>query len=146
MHDTGQQPRYEKRDVATRPMMWSAIGLVILTVAGLAASWIVMKYFVTTQKLGPPASPFDQSRTLPPAPRLSVKPEIDLKKLQAEEKARLSSYGWVDQTTGTVHIPIERAMELSIERGFPVRTSPAPPKQLGAKPGMNSPAPKRQSP
>ena len=146
MHDTSQQPRYEKSDVATRPMMWSAIGLVILTVAGLAASWIVMKYFVTTQKLGPPASPFDQSRTLPPAPRLSVKPEIDLKKLQAEEKTRLSSYGWVDQTTGTVHIPIERAMELSIERGFPVRTSPAPPKQLGAQPGTNSPAPKRQSP
>jgi len=139
MHDTGKQPRYETRDVATRPMMWSAIGLVVLTVAGLAASWIVMKYFVTTQKLGPPASPFDQSRTLPPAPRLSVKPEIDLKKLQAEEKARLSSYGWVDHATGTVHIPIERAMELSIERGFPVRPGPTAPK-------MNSLAPKRQSP
>jgi hypothetical protein len=68
-----------------------------------------------------------------------VKPEIDLKKLQAEEKGRLSSYGWVDRTTGTVHIPIERAMELSIERGFPVRPGPTAPK-------MNSLAPKRQSP
>lgn len=144
MHDTGKQPRYETRDVATRPMVWSAIGLVLLTVAGLAASWIVLKYFVTTQKLGPPASPFDQSRTLPPAPRLSVNPVMDLKKLQAEEKNRLANYGWVDQTTGTVHIPIERAMDLSLERGFPVRPSPTPQKQIGTQPGKNLSAPKRK--
>ena len=146
MHDTGKQPRYETRDVATRPMVWSALGLIILTVAGLAASWIVMKYFVTTQKLGPPASPFDQSRTLPPAPRLSVKPVVDLKKLQAEEKARLVSYGWIDQTSGTVHIPIERAMDLSIERGFPVRPNPTAQEQVGTRPAAKTSATKRQTP
>jgi hypothetical protein len=146
MHDAGKQPRYETRDVATRPMVWSAIGFVLLTVAGLAASWIVMKYFVTTQKLGPPASPFDQSRTLPPAPRLSVKPVVDLKKLQAEEKTRLGSYGWIDQTSGTVHIPIERAMELSIERGFPVRPSPTAQEQVGTRRAAKASAPRRQTP
>ena len=146
MHDTGKQPRYETRDVAARPLVWSAIGLVLLTVAGLGASWMVMKYFVTTQKLGPPASPFDQTRTIPPAPRLSVKPELDLKRLQTEEQNRLGRYGWVDRATGAVHVPIERAMELSIERGFPVRSSPGPSPQTGAQPGKNSPGPQRQSP
>jgi uncharacterized iron-regulated membrane protein len=126
MHETGPQRRYETRDVTARTMVWSALGLILLTGAGLVSSWIVMKYFVTVQKLGPPASPFDQSRTLPPPPRLSVKPELNLKQWQAEEKARLSEYGWVDRNPGVVRIPIERAMQISLERGFPVRTSSAP--------------------
>ena len=146
MHDNGKQPRYETRDVASRSMVWSAIGLVALTVAGLAASWIVMTYFVRVQKLGPPASPFDQTRTIPPAPRLSVRPVEELKKHMEGDKTRLNGYGWVDQNAGTVHIPIERAMELSLEKGFPVR--PSPPAQNGgsAQARMNPPAPKRQQP
>ena len=127
-------------------MLWSAIGLVALTVAGLAASLIVMKYFVTVQKLGPPASPFDQSRTIPPAPRLSVRPVEELKKHEAEEKAQLNNYGWVDQNAGTVHIPIERAMELSLEKGFPVRSNPAAQNGAGAQAKMNLPAPKKRQP
>ena len=144
MHDAGKQPRYETRDVASRSMVWSAIGIAILTVAGLTASWIVMRYFVSVQRLGPPASPFDQTRTIPPAPRLSVKPVEERKKHEAEEKARLSGYGWVDQNAGTVHIPIERAMELSLERGFPVRPSPVAQNGAGALAKMNPPAPKKK--
>ncbi|MCA1555006.1 MAG: hypothetical protein LC737_11585, partial [Chloroflexi bacterium] len=30
-------------------------------------------------------------------------------------------YGWVDQSAGITHIPIERAMELLLERGLPTR-------------------------
>ncbi|MBI4166268.1 MAG: hypothetical protein HY508_11105 [Acidobacteria bacterium] len=146
MHDTGDQPRYETRDVASRSMVWSAIGILMLTVAGLAASWIVMKYFVTVQRLGPPASPFDQTRTIPPAPRLSVRPVEELKRNLEEEKARLSSYGWIDQNAGTVHIPIERAMELSLEKGFPVRPSPVAQSGAGAQAKMNLPTPKKQQP
>ena len=146
MHDTGKQPRYETRDVASRSMVWSAIGLVALTVAGLAASWIVMKYFVSVQRLGPPASPFDQTRTIPPSPRLSVNPVEELKKHEAEEKARLSGYGWIDQNAGTVHIPIERAMELSLEKGFPVRPRSAAQSGAGALLKMNPTAPKKQQP
>jgi hypothetical protein len=33
----------------------------------------------------------------------------------------LQSYGWIDQQKGVVRIPIERAMELTAERGLPVR-------------------------
>ena len=33
----------------------------------------------------------------------------------------LYSYGWVDEKAGTVHIPIERAMDLIAQRGLPVR-------------------------
>jgi hypothetical protein len=87
----------------------------------LLASWFVFRYEVRVQKLGPPASPFDTTRTLPPAPRLQVMPAEHLKVYRAEEDVQLNTYGWVDKGAGIVHIPIERAMELSLQRGFPVR-------------------------
>ncbi len=146
MHDSGKQSRYERSDATARTVLWSAFGIATLIVVGLAASWIVMKYFVTVQKLGPPASPFDQTRTIPPAPRLSVNPEIDLKKLQSEEKDRLASYGWMDRSAGIVHIPIERAMELTLERGFPVRIVPTATGPTSMASGRTSSAIKRQNP
>jgi len=40
-----------------------------------------------------------------------------------ERRDVLYSYGWVDEKAGTVHIPIERAMDLIVQRGLPVRGS-----------------------
>ena len=31
----------------------------------------------------------------------------------------LSTYGWTDKKAGVVRIPIDRAMELQLERGLP---------------------------
>ena len=53
----------------------------------------------------------------PPEPRLQVRAPEDLKKMREEEDAVLSSYGWVDRQNGVVHIPVERAMELLVQRG-----------------------------
>jgi hypothetical protein len=50
---------------------------------------------------------------------LEVKPGVDLKALRAAEDAELHSYGWIDRKNGTVRIPIERAMQLILERGLP---------------------------
>jgi hypothetical protein len=50
-----------------------------------------------------------------------VDPQIDLLQKRAQEDAVLNSYGWVDRANGTVRIPIERAIELTAERGLPVR-------------------------
>jgi hypothetical protein len=118
---------YETRDVTVRPMVWAVTGLALLILVGMLASWVAFKYFVRVQKLGPPASPFENARELPPAPRLQVTPAEALKAYQAEENARLTSYGWVDKNAGVVRIPIERAVELSLERGFPVRAGSATP-------------------
>jgi mono/diheme cytochrome c family protein len=38
---------------------------------------------------------------------------------QAEQQEILNSYGWVDESNGTVHIPIERAMAVIAEGGIP---------------------------
>ena len=119
---------YETRDVTVRPMVWAVTGLALLILVGMLASWVAFKYFVRVQKLGPPASPFENTRELPPAPRLQVTPAEALKAYQAGESAKLTSYGWVGKNSGVVRIPIERAMELSLERGFPVRAGGATPR------------------
>ncbi len=41
--------------------------------------------------------------------------------LRHSEAERLESYGWVDKEGGIARIPIERAMEVMLQRGFPAR-------------------------
>ena len=60
--------------------------------------------------------PLTAEQKLPPRPRLEIDPRADLALLRAEEDARLSSYGWVDKPAGFVRIPIDRAMDLMVER------------------------------
>ncbi len=57
----------------------------------------------------------------PPAPRLQTQPFKDVFQLKTEQRAQLHGYGWVDKANGVVHIPIERAMTLTLERGLPAR-------------------------
>jgi hypothetical protein len=56
-----------------------------------------------------------------PTPALQTQPFKDLYTLRAEEARRLETYGWVDKEGGVTRIPIDRAMEVLLQRGFPVR-------------------------
>jgi hypothetical protein len=57
----------------------------------------------------------------PPAPNLQKQPFKDIYELHLGEAAKLGSYGWVDKEGGIARIPIDRAMEVMLERGFPAR-------------------------
>ncbi|MFZ0814904.1 MAG: hypothetical protein WAM78_05265 [Candidatus Sulfotelmatobacter sp.] len=56
-----------------------------------------------------------------PNPRLETDERNQLNQIRTREDDLLDSYGWVDEKAGTVRIPIERAMDLLVERGLPVR-------------------------
>ena len=58
----------------------------------------------------------------PPSPRLQLAPPADLQTFRAREEAELNSYGWINRTAGVVRIPIDRAMELVLQEGLPVRS------------------------
>ena len=58
---------------------------------------------------------------LPPTPNLQHQPFQDIFMLRQSESARLGGYGWVDKEGGVARIPIDRAMELTVQRGLPVR-------------------------
>lgn len=57
----------------------------------------------------------------PPTPRLRVDLAEELARLRAIEEARMAGYGWVEREKGVVFIPVARAAEILLERGFSVR-------------------------
>jgi hypothetical protein len=60
-----------------------------------------------------------------PNPKLEEDERGQLNGIRLTEDQTLYSYGWVDEKTGTVHIPIDRAMDLLVQRGLPVRVQGA---------------------
>ena len=51
-----------------------------------------------------------------PAPRLQSAPASDLAAFRRQKEAMLDEYRWIDRDRGVVRIPIDRAMQLLVER------------------------------
>jgi len=131
---------YETRD--TNPQSLLRIGgvlMITVLLACLISLWIY-RYFKRVQSLGPPATPFAEGRAVPPLPQLQVQPAEDLEKFREQGGAELDHYGWVDRTRGIVHIPIDRAMDLLLERGLPTRPGAAAPQKAGEPAKTPAPA------
>jgi hypothetical protein len=118
---------YERRDVNVRALLklgfWMAV-LIAVTLVGMR--W-TFSYFERVEPLGPPASPFVTTRELPPSPRLQATPRLELKDYCEAQQRELKTYGWIDRRLGVVRIPIDHAMDLILERGLPIRSSPQAP-------------------
>ena len=70
----------------------------------------------------------------------------NLKTLREEADKALTSYGWIDKTKGLAHIPIERAMEVTVaelakQKPAPAGPIAAPETQAPAGSAPASPAP-----
>jgi hypothetical protein len=78
--------------------------------------------------------------TLPPAPRLQIQPVRHWRDFRDAERERLGTYGWMDRSTGAVHLPIERAIDLVLARGVgPLAPAPmAMPAPPAAKPAAEA--------
>jgi len=121
---SGQAGRgYEDSDVSVGRLVAFAAGVVGLVVLGVLGSAVVFRFFVSHQPLGPPASPFENVRTVPPEPRLQTTAPLDLKRYRDDQEKVLNSYGWVDPQSGIVRIPVEHAMDLLLQKGFPVHNN-----------------------
>jgi hypothetical protein len=59
------------------------------------------------------------------APMLETNERGQLRDFLMNEEDQLNSYGWVDEKAGVAHIPIDRAMDLLVQRGLPVFTQGA---------------------
>lgn len=106
-----RHPRYEPRDAPPRAValgvlgLFGLIGVAALVVAGLFQLWS--------------AAPSAPSKPDVPAPRLESREGEDRPALDAAAEAKLKGYGWTDRAAGKAHIPIERAMELQVQHGWP---------------------------
>jgi hypothetical protein len=112
---------YEHTDAHVGPMIkfgiWLAVSALIVHVGLAGMYWLLVRESserVETQRY--PLAVNGQPR-LPSEPRLQQFPRNELYELRTKEDADLHGYGWVDKNAGTVHIPIEDAMRLMLERG-----------------------------
>ncbi len=135
-------PRYETRDANVRGVFTFLVILSLVLAFTALLCWGMFSYFSARQANRVPASPFAGARQLPPGPQLQVNPREDLKRYRAEQEHALESYSWENREDGTVRVPIERAMELLLQKGLPVAPSASP---TGASDDAQKSAPKRSA-
>jgi len=117
---------YEQRD--------AKVGWIFGIVTFLALACIIIQFIIggTMERLNKSSPPTDRwktssraqalASTRPPFPKLQLSAPADLEKFRAREEAELISYGWVDKKAGIVRIPIDRAMDLLLDRGLHARS------------------------
>jgi hypothetical protein len=114
-------PGYETRDANIADLLKFGASLAaVLILVSFGMKWM-FGYLAKTQSLGPPTTPFENTRTIPPLPRLQVAPQREIHDYWESEQEILNSYGWIDRKAGVVRIPIDRAMRLVLQRGLPTR-------------------------
>ncbi|NJM06850.1 hypothetical protein HC891_12680 [Candidatus Gracilibacteria bacterium] len=68
-----------------------------------------------------------EAQQVPPPPILQPVPDVEEDIVIAEQTERLENAGWVNRRNNTVHMPIEHAMELLVERGVNTTADEATP-------------------
>jgi len=94
---------------------------VVVVISGLVGLLYIYLNASQAARNAHPPPLVEEAQGLPPGPRLQRNPVQDMQQMQTEQDAILNSYGWVDKNAGVVRIPIERAIELTLERGLPTR-------------------------
>lgn len=113
--------RHEIRDTNIPALSAFGVAIVLTIAATMLFCFVIFRIYQNTMPMGPPATPYASSRQLPPEPRLQTSPRMDLDGYLSTQRNELDDYSWVDRQSGVVRIPVERAMELLLKQGFPVR-------------------------
>lgn len=123
---------HEASDVDVRGILRFAGALAIL--AALIHIALYGLLFVYDQRETRRAAPVSAPRKEepPPEPRLRVAPRADLLEMRKAEEDLLGSYGWVDREKNVARMPIDRAMDMVVQRGLPARKQ-SPAKSEGAR-------------
>jgi len=117
---TRATPGYETRDANTRGVLGFLVVLFVVINVVLFGTWRLFRFYSVADQSPAPASSFADERQVPPAPDLAVNGRDDFQKVYAEQQQELETYAWEDRQAGLVRVPIERAMDLLLQKGLPV--------------------------
>jgi hypothetical protein len=122
-----QATGHETADANIRWIVVTGAGLVIAAAIALSIVYGIFQFLSTQPATTAPPNPMAETgvQQFPPAPRIEEHPAADIQELHAKEDSLLSTYGWTDKMAGVVRIPIDRAIDLQLQRGFPVRKETA---------------------
>jgi hypothetical protein len=113
---------HESSDVSIAHLLQFGAGLAVLTAfTFLSIGWMFSYLEKGMARSDVQPSGLSDVEQHPPEPRLQIDPTQELKRLVEMEASLLNSYGWVDSQAGVVRIPIERAIQLLLEKGLPSR-------------------------
>jgi hypothetical protein len=131
---------FEHSDIAARHVV---IGGYCVLIGVLIVTSLLYFYFSflahdRAASSPPPLAIEAHGTPLPPRPRLQSSPRRDLQDMRVFENSVLNKYWWVDRTKGVVGLPIDRAMDLLLERGIPPQKAPADLKLFPPKAGDRS--------
>jgi hypothetical protein len=135
-HGTPSHGDYERRDLTPSGIFYFLFTLCVVTILCLFGLRGIYAYLDHREKSSQPeVNPLvtniatDTRHVVPgypqatfPNPKLEEDERGQLNNIRMNEERTLYTYGWVDEKVGTVHIPIERAMDLLVQRGLPVRS------------------------
>ena len=117
----GAERGYEQTDVRIGPMVLATL---VLTGVVVAVCFGALGLFRGLERRAGRLDLAEHARVhelVVPGPQLQADPARELAEHRALEASRTGEYGWVDREAGVVRIPVERAMELLVERGLPAR-------------------------
>ena len=118
---------YERSDASPRGLACFALITAAILAAVSLSLILLFKHFEKAENPGSfiPA-PFAAQRQLPPGPRVQPNPSADMQNYYESQQRLLNTYAWIDRQRGIVRLPIDRAMQLVLERGLPTRSAGTP--------------------
>ena len=125
---------YEHQDLQVSGILYFILSLVLITIVcmfGLVGfyHYLDRRERATQEPVNPLVKKVpEDTRAIPPGypqtafpnPRLETDERNQLNSFLTNQDDVLYSYGWVDEKAGIVRIPIDRAMDLLVQRGLPV--------------------------
>jgi len=108
---------HEQSEVSVRTIV---VSLAFLLLGAFLAAIIavgIFRYFHNTYR--PDEAAKQALPQVPPEPRLEVAPAEQIQTLRAHEDHVLTTYSWVDQKSGSVRVPIDRAIDMLAQKGLP---------------------------
>ena len=151
------ETHHEKSDVNVKALLMFGVAFVVFAAVMHFVLFFMYRQFVKHENNHQhvPLTKMErpESMTIPQIPRLqpfptksasgvippvSNTPVTDMEEMRNTQEQSLNSYGYVDRQKGVVHIPIDEAKKLALQRGFlsvpPAQAGVPVPQPVGAKP------------
>lgn len=120
---------HEESDVNSSGIYKFGLWMIVIIIGTGVLMWLMYRFLEERQTAQDPAAPVlkrTAAEILPPEPRLQlapgheVHPLVEMAEMRKQEDVILTTYGWVDKSTGAVRIPIKDAKVLLLQKGLPV--------------------------
>jgi len=138
-HDEQPIERRLDKELNLRAVVGFGLGILVLIALAGAVTWgfaLRERSYLEAQDPPPPVLLEARARHEPPGPHLQARPTDEYDAYFAEQEAILTGWGWVDETGGIVRVPVERAIDLALEKGLQPGVPAEPATETNAEPAQ----------